>query len=131
MATKGAEAAKPRTDFQARMGHVLTLLLLLGGYLVAAVLFIIGWKLRRAARIAIALVAGAAVAVQTLLLCGLIAWGQAWNGGQQGFGFWWIVPASIYLVLAAGLLMQDDDPLPPSEPSPKRPTPEEDYGPLR
>ena len=113
------------------MERVILYFVLAGGYQLAALLFWIGWKRPRSLRITVAIFAGAAVVAQSLVWHGLIRWGQAWSGGNGGVWLVWLLPIAIYLVLAAGLLMQDDDPLPLSSMEVKKLSPEEEYGPLR
>ena len=113
------------------MEYALLWLFLTGGYLLAVLLFWAAWKQRKPVRITLALIAGGLVTAQTLVWHWLIRFGEAWNGKAEGLWIIWGIPMLVYCVLTAGLLMQDDDPLPPSESPPKKPTSEEEYGPLK
>ncbi len=113
------------------MEYALLCLFLTGGYVFAALLFWAAWKKRKPVRITLALIAGGVIGAQTLVWHWLIRFGEAWNGKSEGRWVVWGIPIAVYCVLTAGLLVQDGDPLPPSKPSPKKPAPEEEYGPLR
>lgn len=106
-------------------------LFLTGGYLSAAVLFGIAWKKRRPVRISLAVIAGGLVVAQTLVWHGLVRLGEAWHGKYEGIWIIWAVPVLLYCGLTTALLARPDTLRPDTLVLAKKPTPEEEYGPLR